>query len=172
MKYLLPLLLIPLLFLCCNKTERQKQPFDSFVYSFTALRMDYTVKFTNTDTVYFLKRFPKPETVSFAIIEESKRDSITALIKKIDFAKYKSEYAEENLVDATGIRFESTKASMRKTIDIYGGTAPKELYDYAAEFNKQLKHLNFQPYTGKEHFGNLKHIELPAPPPIDTTITN
>jgi hypothetical protein len=154
MKYLLSALL-PLLLFSCNKTEKQEQPFDSFVYSFTALRIDYMVKFTNTDTVYFLKRFPKPETVSFAIMEKSKRDSITTLIKKIDFAKYKSEYNEENLVDATGIRFESTKASVTKTIDIYGGTAPKELYDYTAEFNKQLKHLNFQPFEGKVTLVNL-----------------
>ena len=163
MKHLLLAFLTFTLF-SCSKTEKREQPFDSFVYSFSALRMDYSVKFTESDTVYFLKRFPKPETVSYALMKESQKDSIIALVSKVDFTKYKSEYAEEDVIDPVGIRFDSTKNNKSKSITIYDGTAPKELYNYATEFNEFIKYLNFQPYNGKVDFGKPIRPDLPPFP--------
>jgi hypothetical protein len=152
MKYFLSALLALTLF-SCSKTEKTEQPFDSFVYSFTALHQDYMVKINNSDTLYFWKRFPKPETIGYAIMKESQRDSIVALVSKIDFTKYKSEYTEENISDAGGLKFDLVKNDKLKSINIYGGTAPKELYDHAVKFNEIIKYLNFQPYNGKVDFG-------------------
>lgn len=163
MKYLLSALLLLLLF-SCNKTEKKEPPFDSFVYSFSTLHLNYSVKFTNSDTVYFLKRFPKPETTSYAIMNDAQRSNIVALIKKIDFSKYKSEYIQENIVDAVQLRFDVTKNNKSKSIDIYGDIAPEALYVYPTEFNDFIKHLNFQPYTHKIDFGNVKHFESPELP--------
>jgi hypothetical protein len=86
-------------------------------------------------------------------MKESQRDRIIALVSKIDFAKYKSEYTEEDLADAVGLKFDVRKNNKFQSTTIYGDTAPKELYNYAAEFNELIKSLNFQPYSGKVDFG-------------------
>ena len=152
MKYL-SLLLLPLLLLSCSKSDKKEPPFDSFVYSFTSLHQDYMIKLNKTDTLYFWKRFPKPETVGYAIMENPQRDSIVAIVSKIDLSKYKSEYTEQETSDATGLRYDLLKNGKLKSINIYGDTAPKELYNHAVKLNEVIKRLNFQPYNGMVDFG-------------------
>lgn len=163
MKHLLLAFLTFTLF-SCSKTEKKEQPFDSFVYTFSTLGLDYSAKFTNSDTVYFLKRIPKPETVTYAIMKETQKDSIIALIKKIDYIKYKSDYLQESLVDGSAFRFESIKDDKAKSINVYGNNAPKELYSYAKALNEVIKQLNFSHYDGKVYFGELIRPQVPVLP--------
>lgn len=146
------------LLISCSKTEKKMQSFDSFVYTYSAMTMSYSVKFTGNDTVYFMRRYPEPQTISYAIMKDAQKENIAALIQKIDFTKYKTEYNDKSISDAAGIKFDIKKNNQARIINIYGNTAPKELYGYATNFNEYLKHLDFQPYNGKVDFGK------PTPP--------
>ena len=170
MKYL-SLLLLPLLLLSCNKSDKKEQSFDSFVYSYSAENMSYSIKITNNDTLYFQKRYPEPVTNYYTLVRNASKDSLISLVEKIDFIKYDSIY-DDAYVDGLGFKFFIAKKKKTNSIYVHSENAPKDLYTFAAKFNSLVSSFNFQPYTGKVHFGNLKHIELPAPPPIDTTITN
>jgi hypothetical protein len=148
----------------CSKTNKNSLPFDSFVYSYSAMNMEYSIKFNNSDTVYFQKRYPNPETNYYAIIKDTEKDSISALIQKIDFSKYNAIYQQDNLKDGNGFKFYTIKDNKTNSIYVYGNKAPKELYLNAAKFNEYAKRFNFQPYNGKVNFGDLSNIELPVAP--------
>ena len=135
--------------LSCSKTEKKELPFDSFVYSFSAQALDYSIKFNNSDTVYFTKRRPEPATNSYAIIKDAQKDSLVALAEKLDFSKYESTYEDKSIMDASAFKFVKSKDGKEKSISVYGTKAPEELYKYAAKLNGYIKHLDFQPYKGK-----------------------
>lgn len=167
MKYIL-LAITCLLLLSCFKTEKKELPFDSFVYSFSAQHLDYSVKFTENDTVYFQKRHPSPLTNYFSIMKSYQKDSLIALINKLEYSKYDTIYNQDNIVDAEGFKFYTVKNGKENSIYVYGSKAPKELYEYAEKLNNFTKQFDFKPYNKSVDFGNLKNIELPTPPPIDS----
>lgn len=152
MKYLL-ISLFSLTLFSCTKTEKKEQPFDSFVYSFSAQALDYSIKFNNSDTVYFIKRRPEPATNSYAIITGTQKDSLIALTENIDFSKYESSYEDKAIMDASAFKFYKIKNTRENSVYVYGTKAPEALYKYATQLNEYIKHLNFQPYNGKVDFG-------------------
>ena len=148
MKYFL-LSFLSITLLSCSKTEKKELPFDSFVYSFSAQALDYSIKFNNSDTVYFTKRRPEPSANSYAIIKDAQKDSLVALAEKLDFSKYESAYEDKSIMDASAFKFVKSKDGKEKSISVYGTKAPEELYKYAAKLNEYIKRLDFQPYKGK-----------------------
>ena len=166
MKNKIILLLLSFIILSGCKTDTREQPFDSFVYSYAAMDMEYSIKFNEGDTVYFQKRYPKPASNYFAVVKDAQRDSIIALASQVDFAKYDSLYVDPTLSDAEKFKFYKQKDNKIYWVYVADRNGPKELFKLAIQFNEFAKHLNFQPYNGKIDFGNLKHIELPTPPPM------
>jgi len=158
MKYLF-LALASLTLLSCNKTEKKEQPFDSFVYSFSAQALNYSIKFNTSDTVYFAKRRPEPAANSYAIITDAQKDKLIALAKKLDFSKYEKVYEDKAIMDASAFKLYTTKDGKDNSIYVYGTKAPEELYLYAAELNDYAKTLNFQPFSGTTNFGDVTNIK-------------
>jgi hypothetical protein len=133
----------------CAKTEKKDQPFDSFVYSFSAQALDYSIEFNNNDTVYFIKRRPEPAANSYAILDIKQKDSLSALLQKLDFSEYQSDYKDDAIMDASAFTLSKTKDGKKNSVHVYGTKAPKELYIYAAKLNEYSKKLDFQAYNGK-----------------------
>jgi len=144
---------IAICFISCSKTEKKEQPFDSFVYSFSAQALDYSIKFNDSDTVYFTKRRPEPAANSYAIITDKEKDRLIALTTAIDFSKYENSYEDKTIMDASSFQFYKVKNAEENSIKVYGTKAPEELYRYATQLNDYIKQLNFKPYNGKVDFG-------------------
>lgn len=147
MKYI-ALSFLAITFLSCSKTEKTELPFDTFEYSFSAQALDYSIKFNNSDTVYFIKRRPEPAANSYAILDDKQKDSLKALVQKLDFAKYKAAYNDNAIMDASTFTLTKTKGSTENSVHVYGTKAPEELYIYAAKLNQYSKHLDFKPCLG------------------------
>ncbi len=163
MKKIILLIIIATITFSCSKTEKKSLPFDSFVYSYSAMNIGYSIKFNNSDTVYFQKRYPKPETNYYAILKDAEKDSILGLVQKIDYSKYNAAYQQEGLKDGNGFKFYTLKNNKSSSIYVYGDKAPEELYIYATKFNEYAKRFNFQSYNGKVNFGDLSNIVLTLP---------
>lgn len=148
MKYI-ALSFIALAFLSCSKSEKTDLPFDTFEYSFAAQALDYSIKFNTSDTVYFIKRRPEPAADSYAILNEKQKDSLVALVQRLDFSKYKTSYEDNAVMDASAFILSKTKGSTKNSVYVYGTKAPEDLYIYAAKLNQYSKHLDFKPYSGK-----------------------
>lgn len=158
MKYVF-LTLISVSLFSCVKTEKKEQPFDSFVYSFSAQALNYSIKFNTSDTVYFIKRRPEPLANSYAIITDAQKQKLISLAKRLDFSKYQSTYQDKAIMDASAFKLYKTKDGKENSIYVYGTKAPEELYRYAAELNDYAKTLNFQPNNGTTDFGNVENIK-------------
>lgn len=155
------------LFSCEKKIEKKDIPFTNFVFSMSAQHSDYSMKFTNSDTVYFEKRFPDPKEYFYSIIQKSDKEFITKIVSQINFSKYDSiydEYKINHLVDGTGYKFYTENKSKKNWIYIYGHTGPKEFYDFAIFLEHFKEKQQLHPTNKKIDFGNLNHILLPEPP--------
>lgn len=155
---------------CERQVEGEKAGFDSFVFSSTALHSDYSVKFTGSDTIYLERRFPNPTERFYGVITKSQKDSVHQVISEINFAKYDSiydEYKINGLVDGGGYKFYLENGPEKKWIYVYGDIAPEEIYRLASFFESLKEKQKFCPTTKKVDFGDLNHILLPEPPPLD-----
>lgn len=89
--------------------------------------------------------------------------------KSLNLNKFSTYYQQENVEDGGSLQFEVLNNKKSKLIFIYGGTAPKKLYDCAhffIEFKKELKLIR----TKKSiYFGNQGPIfnRPPLPPSIN-----
>jgi len=166
------IIVIFIIFLSCEKKEVKKNnSFTNFVFSMSAQHSDYSMKFTDSDTIFFEKRFPNPKECFYSIIQKRDKDSIYKIISQINFSKYDSiydEYQLNHLVDGTGYKFYVDNKSRKNSIYIYGRIGPKELYSFAYHLEKLKKRLQLHPTNKQIDFGNLNHILLPEPPPDPT----
>src|SRR3954465_5700638 len=85
----------------CDKKNQQKKlnSFDSLVFTNSELYSDYSIKFTNSDTIFLERRFPKPKELSYSIIQREEIEPLDSFLKKNDFKRYDTLYFQNNLQD-------------------------------------------------------------------------
>jgi len=156
----------------CNRKETK--PFDSLTFSDAGLHHDYSVKFTNSDTIYLQTRFPSPLENYYAIITEGDRKNLNQFVEKLDFKKYDTIYAQENLEDGRSILFSISKQNKSHWVYIYGHNGPKELFDFSKWLSNFKEKTKFKPSVKAQDYGDLKYILPPPPPPpiVETILYN
>jgi hypothetical protein len=154
----------------CNRKE--VNPFDSFTFSDAGLHHDYSMKFTNSDTIYLQTRFPSSVENYYAIITKEDRKNLNQFIEKLNFKKYDTIYAQENLDDGRSLLFRILNRKENHWIFIYGHNGPKELFEFAKWLTNFKEKQKFKPSSKASDYGNLKYILPPPPPPKIDTITN
>ena len=151
----------------CNRKETKS--FDNFIFSDAGLHHDYSLKFTNNDTIFLQKRFPSPTENYYAILTEEDNDSLNKFVEKIDFKNYDTLYAQENLEDGRSLLFRVSKLKENHWVFIYGHNGPKELFEFTKWLISFKEKQKFKPSSKAKDYGDLKYILPPPPPPkIDT----
>lgn len=162
MKKLATLFIVLILFSC-----KKEKNHDTFVFSYSAMHEAYSLRFTDSDTVFMRRTFPHPNQFFFTVLKKHERDSLTLIINNLDFSKYDTIYEQLNIDDATGFKFYKAKNDTINWIFCYGYKAPDELYKVAGWFENFKNAGHYQATSLQPNFGDLKYIELPEPPPID-----
>lgn len=163
MKKTVLLIAVIFVFFGCKKEEVIEFPFDSFIFSYSALHHDNSIKFTKSDTVYFQKRFPEPKENFYALLKSDQKATINKFFKNVNLEKFNSNY-EDDVTDGGNLIFNVLKDKKSKSVEIYGGNAPKELYNYASfliEFKNELKFIK----TKKSIFSGNQRSTFDRPPP-------
>jgi len=133
------------IFFGCKKEEANEFSFDSFVFSLSGRREANSIKFTKSDTVYLQRRFPEPTENFYAIIQNDEKIKLNKYLQSLNFKKFKSLYAQENVCDAGTCLINFSNNGKSNSILIYGGIAPKELYTFIDSLVTFKKNLNFLP---------------------------
>jgi hypothetical protein len=164
------IILFIVIFTSCEKKE--DKTFTNFVFSSAGLHYDYSLKFTNSDTVYFQKRFPQPEENYYSLLNKEDRKNLNKFVEKIDFEKIDTIYAQENLADGESLLFNISQQKENRWVFIYGHNAPKELFEFSIWLKEFKEKQKFKSNTKIIDFGDLKYILPPPPPPpkVDTII--
>ena len=160
------LVTIVFIFFGCKKEEVNEFPFDSLIVSSAGLHHDISVKFTNSDTVFLQRRFPKPTENFYAIIKNNEKIKLNKYLQSLNFKKFKSEYSQEHLCDGGSFLINISNNGKSKSILIYGGIAPNELYNFVDSLSTFKKNLKFSSTKQIIDFGDLGPILLPPPPPL------
>lgn len=155
-----------ILFFALTSCTKKEVPFDVFVYSFSAYPTDFSIKITQSDTIYMQKRNNFERSNFYALLNDTDRDSLIALTEKVDFLKYKNVNETPGAKDGVAVKFYRTKKGMKEWAYGFSGSESEELFPLAMRFNKFAKGFQFVPTDEKVDFGDLKYIELPTPPPI------
>ena len=151
----------------CDGNKKNDQIVENFVFSYSAMYSDYSMKFTKNDTVFIEKRFPKPNEQFYFIIKEFEKQKILQFAEDINFDNYDSiydQYLVNRLVDGTGYKFYVEKGIKKDWIYIYGTNGPKEFYELSDLLNSLKAKQNLRKTSKVIDFGNLDHILLPEPP--------
>lgn len=151
----------------CEGNKKNDQIVENFVFSYSAMYSDYSMKFTKNDTVFLEKRFPKPTEHFYFIIKESEKQKILKLAEDINFDKYDTiydQYLVNRLVDGTSYKFYVEKGSKKDWVYIYGKNGPKEFYVLSDLLNSLKEKQNLRKTSKVINFGNLDFILLPEPP--------
>lgn len=155
------------LMLCssCAKNAAEA-PFDYFVFSYSAETINYSVKFTNSDTAYFQLRYPNEEE-RYALLKKSGRDTILALIREVRFNDSDTIYYNEQIEDGTVVKFFKRQGNAISSVHNYEVKDPDKLLDLGNRFDEFIMKLTFYPSEKKQDYGDLSNIELPPPPPVE-----
>ncbi len=151
----------------CKEEKLKTQPviYDDFIFSYSGFQLNYSMKFSKSDTIFLQIRFPKPTATFYSILQSSDKLKLDSILEKIDFKKYDTLYEQHNLEDGTGLKFFLEKDSVINWVYIYGENGPTQLYNFA----KWLRHLKDKQYFFQIDttikFGNLYHILLPKMSP-------
>jgi hypothetical protein len=150
---------------CSKKEEVKSFSFDDFVISSAGLHHLNSMKFTNSDTVYFQKRLPDPIENSYAVLKPAEKEKLSKLFNGLNFTKFDNEYAQENLCDGTGYLLNISIKNKHKRIFLYGNVIPKELKTFIDSLGKIKANLKFLPTKKAVDFGGLGYLIPPPPPP-------
>ena len=175
MKLRIIIILSLTLLISCTKKE---SCFDSIEYSFGGtFSTVFSLKFTDNDSVFLREHwnngnivYPKAGINYFAIINESEKNELTSLIKKIDFRKIDSEYYE-NYLDGNTFQIIIRKGKFEKKVLVHSHKIPKELKSLSDWINNTKQNLKLtktnKNLSFKSAFGILPP---PPPPPIEKVI--
>lgn len=153
---------------CSQKTKKENiNSIKTFVFSNQGMSFDYSLKISETDSIYRETRFPFPEKYEYGIIEKVDIDSLFELLEKIDFSKYKNRYEDDNLEDGQSFRFIIKRKNKVDSVFIYGHEAPKEFYKLGKKIKMLNKKIKFNKLNSKIDFENLNYKMLPPPPRIE-----
>lgn len=153
------IILIILTQLSCSKNKS----FDSFVFSYGNLHSNYSLKFTNTDTIYLERRFPFPRKTYVGFINKKDKKVVTDFLDNTNFSEFEKEYFEENISDPIQLSFSLTKKTTEKNICIIGNNGPKIFYDLAKQINFTKQNLKFKLTKKNINFGDISCM-IPPPP--------
>ncbi|MFB9109191.1 hypothetical protein [Flavobacterium gyeonganense] len=123
------------------------------------------MKFTESDTVYFQKKYPEPIENSYVMLKSGEKEKFTKLFNGINFYKFDNEYAQENLCDGTGYLLNVSIKDKHKRIFLYGNVILKELKTFIDSLGKIKANLKFLPTKKVVDFGDLGYLIPPPPPP-------
>jgi hypothetical protein len=155
------IILIILTQFSCSKNKS----FESFVFSYGSLHSNYSLKFTNSDTIYLEQRFPLPRTTYIGFINEKDKKIVTDFLANTNFSKFEKEYFEENISDPIQLSFSLTKKTTEKNICIIGNDGPKIFYDFAKQINFTKQKQKFKLTEKNIDFGDISCMIPPPPPP-------
>lgn len=162
-----------LLFFSCSKKEDVKLfPLDELIVSSAGLHHVTSIKFTDSDTVYFRRHYPQPVRESYAILEISEREKLNELCSKLDFEKFKDGYVQHNLADGTSYLINIWEEGKNKQTYMYGHVAPIELENFIDSIGAIKNNLKFLPIDKVVDFGDLRSILPPPPPPMPVKKVN
>lgn len=149
-----------------KKSSKQKHnTFNEFIFSQSALFENYSLKFTESDTLFMEVRFPKPAKRFYAILTEGTIDKLTSMIDTLNLKEPHSLYVQDNLQDGISLKFYFRSSGLTKTIGVYGNEAPTEIYTLTHRLDSLAKSVRKYPYHKKIDFGDLSGIVIPLPPP-------
>jgi hypothetical protein len=143
----------------------QTNPFDNFVFSYSAEASAYSLKFTTSDTIFLSVNFPEQGSKYFSVIKDKQKNILDSFLHTNKFSTYDTTYIQKYLQDGISYKFYLTKDTTINWVYVYGDEAPKELYIFANWLTNLKAQLKFYPYNGRVKFGDLKYIELPIVPP-------
>lgn len=161
---LIPLTIISLSACSTNNQKTKLTTFDTFVFSYRQLYTDYSIKFTNSDTIFLQKRFPRPKALFYSIIQNNDVLKLDSFLTTSSFKKYDTLYVQNNLEDGSSYKFVLTKNMTTNWIFIYGKEGPKTLYEFGNWLSDFKERQIFYPIDAKIDFGNLNYILLPEIP--------
>jgi hypothetical protein len=166
MKCLINLLLILFLVSCSNDEPKVRtNPFDNFIFSYSAEDSAYSLKFTPNDTIFLGVYFPEHGNKYFSIIKDKQRNTLDSFLYANKLSTYDTTYIQKYLQDGIAYKFYITKDTAANWTYIYGDEGPKKLYTFANWLTSLKEQLKFYPYNKKVKFGDLRYIELPIVPP-------
>lgn len=159
-------LIIIFLLSCKDKVSIQsKITFNSFVFSQASESSNYSIKFGNSDTIFYQKRFSSPKENFYSVVRNEDLKILDSFLKAINFSKLDTCYIESGLQDGLAYKFFLTKDSITEWSFIYGDEGPSTLYKFAS-WLKELKNTrSFDRIDSTIDFGNLRYIEIPNVPP-------
>ena len=151
---------------CVGKDgPKSKRPYLSFVFSQASESSNYSLKFGNSDTVFYQKRFPSPKENFYSVIKNEDFKKLDSFLAAINFSKLDTCYIQSGLQDGLAYKFYVTKDSLTEWSFVYGDEGPKVLYEFANWLRKLQENRNFNVLDSTIDFGNLMYVEIPSPPP-------
>jgi hypothetical protein len=160
---------------CENTAETvNKKAFTSFEFSYASvLHPDiFSIKFTQTDTIYFRQHFssllsnlPTDKTTYFSMLKQSEKKKLDSFLNSIDFSKCDSIYYED-YVDGDEYQFYIKKDSIDKIIYVHSyGKVPIEITQLQQWIMSIKKQLLLKSIDTIMFFTSAQRFLLPAIPP-------
>ncbi len=167
-KFIAPFYFLIIFISCNNQAKFKKEAgLTSFIFSYSALHSAYSLRITESDTMYFIQRFPEPAQTYYSILPPSIKDSVLQIINEINFNKYDSIYDQSNLDDGDSYKLVLNTEKNKKWIYIHGYEAPNEVYKTIESLMKIKESNVYNAIDTLIDFDDLKYIApptIPAPP--------
>lgn len=128
------------------------------------MQQNYSMKFTKSDTLYLEERFPKPVKRFWALVPDSVKMKLNTFLDTLELVKFDTAYIQSYLEDGVSYKFYLHNDTLKKTINIYGHEAPKELYLFAQWLDHFVGTTAKHPSNKEVDFGDLSGIIVPSPP--------
>jgi len=159
--------LLIMLLASCNK----KSSFEEFDFSYRCETTDFSIKFTQSDTVFIKQNFDINDSIDatdsntnyFAVLNETDRKKFDDLLSDLDFKKYDAEYCQ-HYKDGREYQLYIKNKYGENNIYVHSTEAPKEL-DALAEWIYSVKTKLSLTKTDRNLSFISVIIQAPPPPP-------